>query len=107
MKKTQTDEFFSIVTIRWNAIQAYFMGNIEMCIKYLENALTLAKDLKQPTWVINDILIDLRNQQIRRLSHAQGVSASTKSYIMGKCESDPNYVVRMVCSEEMRTKSKR
>ena len=64
LKKTQTDEFFSIVTIRWNAIQAYFMGNIEMCIKYLENALTLAIDLKQPTWVINDILIDLRNQQI-------------------------------------------
>ena len=49
----------------------------------------------------------IKNSILRRLSHAQGVSASTKSYIMGKCESDPNYVVRMVCSEEMRTKSKR
>ena len=39
---------------------------------------------------------------MRRINKSKGVSDSVKEYIMNKCKSDPNYVVRMVCSEEMR-----
>ena len=62
LKKYQTAEYYKIVEIRWKAIQAYFLNNIDECIKYLDSALQLAKENKQPTWVINDILIDQRNQ---------------------------------------------
>ena len=51
-----------ITEIRWNAIQEYFLGNVEKCINYLNEALTLAKKQDQPLWVVQDILIDLRNQ---------------------------------------------
>lgn len=64
LKKNQTDCYSSLVAVRWEAIQAYFMGDVDSCIKHLEKALALARELKQPSWVINDILIDLRNQQI-------------------------------------------
>lgn len=62
LKTQQTDEHFQIVRIRWQAIQAHFAGDIEKCMVYLNEALTLAKETGQPTWVIKDILIDLRNQ---------------------------------------------
>ena len=64
IKEMQADEHFQITQIRWQAIQAYFMGNIEKCVEHLENALALARQTNQPTWVIKDILVDLRNQRI-------------------------------------------
>ena len=63
LKKIQTDEYFKIVEGRWKAIQAYFMGNVSECIEHLENVRAIAQKTNQPLWVINDILIDLRNQQ--------------------------------------------
>lgn len=62
IKVQQTDEFYRIVQMRWQAIQDYFLGNIDKCIIHLKAALECAKELNQPTWVIKDILIDLRNQ---------------------------------------------
>ncbi len=62
LKTQQDDEHYQIVQIRWQAIQAYFVGDIEKCVEHLETALDLAKKTAQPTWVIKDILIDLRNQ---------------------------------------------
>lgn len=62
LKAQQDDEHYQIVQIRWQAIQAYFAGDIEKCVEHLETALDLAKKTAQPTWVIKDILIDLRNQ---------------------------------------------
>lgn len=62
IKSQQADEFYRIVQMRWQAIQDYFLGNIERCIKHLEAALEYARETNQPTWVIKDILIDLRNQ---------------------------------------------
>ncbi len=63
--KEQQDEAYSrIVEFRWKAIQDYFLGDIGKCVHYLEEALALAKEMDQPTWVIQDILIDLRNQQL-------------------------------------------
>ena len=64
IKETQEEEYFQITQIRWQAIQAYFTGNIEKCVEHLESALALARETNQPTWVIKDILVDLRNQRI-------------------------------------------
>ena len=64
IKEQQDEAFFKITEIRWNAIQEYFLGNVEKCINYLNEALTLAKKQDQPLWVVQDILIDLRNQEL-------------------------------------------
>lgn len=63
LKSIQEEEYFKIVSLRWNSIQAYFSGYIEKCIEYLKKALKTAKETNQPSWVIKDILIDLRNQE--------------------------------------------
>lgn len=62
LKEQQDNDYHQIVQIRWQAIQAYFAGDIEKCVEHLEAALSLAKETAQPIWVIKDILIDLRNQ---------------------------------------------
>lgn len=62
LKAQQDDGHYQVVQIRWKAIQAYFSGNVEKCIEHLETALNLAKETNQPTWIIQDILVDLRNQ---------------------------------------------
>ena len=66
LKAQQDDEHYQIVQIRWQAIQAYYEGDIEKCVEYLEAALSLAKETSQPTWVVKDILVDLRNQHWTR-----------------------------------------
>ncbi len=62
LKAQQDDEYYQIVQIRWQAIQAHFSGDAEKCVEYLEMALNLAKETNQPTWVIKDILVDLCNE---------------------------------------------
>ena len=66
LKAQQDDGHYQVVQIRWQAIQAYFAGDIEKCVEHLESALNLAKETNQPTWVIKDILVDLRNQHWTR-----------------------------------------
>lgn len=62
LRTQQDDEHYQVVRIRWQAIQAYFAGDVEKCVEYLETALNLAKELNQPAWIIKDILVDMRNQ---------------------------------------------
>ncbi|WP_370810145.1 hypothetical protein [Anaerobutyricum hallii] len=62
LKELHNDDSFKIVSLRWQAIQSYFMDNIEDSVKQLTEALNIAKLTEQPTWIIQDILIDLRNQ---------------------------------------------
>ena len=64
LKKHQTEEYHSTVMKRWDAIQAYFSGNLEDCVDCLKEALEITNKNKLPDWVINDILIDLRNQKM-------------------------------------------
>lgn len=56
-----TDDSFQVVESRWKAIQAYFSGDIQKSIEYLEKSLQTAKESGRPGWVIKDILVDLRN----------------------------------------------
>lgn len=62
LKVEQSNEYFEIVELRWKAIQSYYLDDVEKCIEYLQKALGKAKESKQLTWVIKDILIDIRNQ---------------------------------------------
>ena len=62
LKVQQDDGHYQIVQIRWQAIQAHFSGDVERCVEYLKAALNIAKETNQPTWVIKDILVDLRNE---------------------------------------------
>lgn len=62
LKSMQDKEIFNVVSLRWQAIQSYFNGKIDDSVKHLSDALKIAKDTKQPSWIIKDILIDLRNQ---------------------------------------------
>ena len=62
LKALQSDNYFPIVQLRWQAIQAYFLGDVAKCVEHLESALKLAKETNQPTWVIKDLLVDRRNQ---------------------------------------------
>ena len=62
VKTLQEEAHYQVVQIRWQAIQAYFAGDIEKCVECLDAALKLAKDTGLPTWLIKDILVDLRNQ---------------------------------------------
>lgn len=64
LKEVQDETYFNVVNLRWMAIQSYFLNDIPKCIDYLKKACDLAKQNSQPTWIIQDILIDLRNQQI-------------------------------------------
>ena len=66
IKAQQDDGHYQVVQLRWQAIQEYFAGNIEKCVEHLDTALSLAKETNQPTWVIKDILVDLRNQYWNR-----------------------------------------
>ena len=63
LKSMQSPSFHKVVSIRWQAIQAYFEGDVSKCVLLLTTALKEAQDSKQQTWLIQDILIDLRNQQ--------------------------------------------
>ena len=64
LKGYQTSEHYQVIKIRWQAIQAYFSNDVKHCVEYLETALQKAKETNRSTWIIKDILIDLRNQQL-------------------------------------------
>lgn len=61
LAEEQDEDYHSLVCQRWNAIQAYYLGKVDGAIKLLEGALRQAKNQSKPDWVIQDILIDLRN----------------------------------------------
>ncbi len=49
---------------RWDAIRQYHLGNINEALKAEEEALNSAKRCNEPSWIINDILIDCRNLEL-------------------------------------------
>jgi hypothetical protein len=62
LKKHQPNEYFTAVSKRWDAIQAYYLGDLQSTVALLQDALNYAKMMQLPDWFIKDILIDLRNQ---------------------------------------------
>lgn len=61
LEKLQDPEYLAIVKIRWSAIFAFYRDDIDSCIAELEKAYKEAEEKKVSAWVLQDILIDVRN----------------------------------------------
>lgn len=61
IKEYQSEHQFVVTSKRLDAIQAQYLGETETCLVELEEALNIAKERSLPSWIINDILVDLRN----------------------------------------------
>lgn len=68
LKEQQTDEYYQIVQMRWQAIQAFYMRGVEKCVAQLENALKIAKESNQPTFRGRML------QKIRNITHIRNKS---------------------------------
>lgn len=64
IEKHQTSQHFAVTKKRYEAIRAYYSGEQEICINKLDEALEIAKQNSLSEWLIKDILIDLRNQDM-------------------------------------------
>lgn len=64
IEKHQTSQHFTVTKKRYEAIKAYYSGDQETCISKLDEALQIAKQNCSSEWLIKDILIDLRNQDM-------------------------------------------
>lgn len=104
LKAQQDETYFSIVSIRWQAIQSHFLGDIEKCIEYLEDALKLSKDTFQPSWVIQDILIDLRNEHWVYNTANNCFSESSAQKELDEIEENVNYPVLDRINESLQEK---
>lgn len=61
LEKLQSEKLHKVVVNRWKAIECYWNDDLDKCIKYKEKALDIAKENALPDWIVQDILIDLRN----------------------------------------------
>lgn len=64
LKSLQSDNLYSVVHHRWEAIQNYWSNDFSKCIDSLNSALMEAKGCNLPEWILQDILIDIRNVTI-------------------------------------------
>lgn len=104
LKSYQTEKHYRIVEIRWKAVQAYFSGNIEQCINYLNDALVLARDTDRPAWIINDILIDQRNQHLTLCAINNQYTQSDAQQELDKSEDKVYYPILDRLYESLREK---
>ena len=93
LEEKQNDDFHSVVKLRWDAIQKYYSGNVDECIASIENAFEIASKSNQPMWLIQDILIDLRNQKsvIDTLNNTFSESKAQKQ--LNECEEQVFYPI--------------
>ena len=54
---------------------------------------------RQLVSLIDSESVYIKNLIVRNIHKVKGITDSTKEYILSKCSHDPNYVVRMVCSQ--------
>ncbi|RDU24173.1 hypothetical protein [Anaerosacchariphilus polymeriproducens] len=93
LEEKQNDDFHSVVQLRWDAIQKFFSGNVEKCIESLDKALSIARNNNQPMWLIQDILIDLRNQKSVLDTMNNTFSESEAQKQLNECEEQLFYPV--------------
>ena len=65
IKQLHKGNMQKLVAIRYEAVKAYFSGDLSNCIKKLEEAVEFIKSCKNiPHWLLNDVAIDLRHAQL-------------------------------------------
>ena len=104
LKSMQDKEVFNVVSLRWQAIQSYFNGKIDDSVKHLSDALKIAKDTKQPSWIIKDILIDLRNQHWELCEQKNTYFESEAQKELDESQDELYYPVIDRCSESLQEK---
>jgi len=57
------DELKYLIESRLNALEKYFLGEYNNCIKFLNEIFEYAINNNIPNWIINDIAIDIRNTE--------------------------------------------
>lgn len=62
LKDWHEADVYEVITVRWRAIEYYYAGDLNRCIENLKVAYEKAKSKKLSPWLIQDILIDLRNK---------------------------------------------
>lgn len=63
--KLHIGEVQKLVLMRYDAIESYFRGEMDICLKKLEECIELCVEHTDiPKWLMNDVAIDLRNMQI-------------------------------------------
>jgi len=77
LDKIQSIDLHTLVSTRWKAIQQYYLGKVDSAIGILkEICIQEEVDNKLPTWLFNDILIDLRNMEIKQ-NNANNIMSSS------------------------------
>ena len=104
LKSMQDKEVFNVVCLRWQAIQSYFKGKIDDSVKHLSDALKIAKDTKLPSWIIKDILIDLRNQHWELCEQKNTYFESEAQKELDESQDELYYPVIDRCSESLQEK---
>ncbi len=66
LEEIQSRELHKVVVERWKAIQYYWLDNLDKAIECENQALLFARELKLPNWLVQDILIDLRNLHVHK-----------------------------------------
>jgi len=61
VKKEHDASIATVVEHRINAIAAYWRGNLKECLGFLEKAYAAAEENSAPSWMRNDLAIDLRH----------------------------------------------
>ncbi|MEN6471471.1 MAG: hypothetical protein ABFC62_08390 [Clostridiaceae bacterium] len=64
IEKHQTSQQFIVTKKRYEAIKEYYSGDQETCINKLDEALQIARQNCLSEWIVKDILVDLRNQDV-------------------------------------------
>lgn len=67
------DAYLEVVSLRYKAIKAYMRGDRIDCITCLEMALAKAEERDIAEWLVKDIILDLRNQEILRAEEVSKV----------------------------------
>lgn len=104
LSQLQDKNYFNVVNLRWKAVQSYFNSDIDKCIEYLQEALSAAKNANLPSWVIKDILIDLRNQHYEFCSEKNIYSESEAQKELDASEDELYYPIIDRCNETLQEK---
>ncbi len=81
LKLEMDDSLYSVVELRWKAIQSYWLDNLDKVLMYLNQAFKLAKEINMPDWLIQDILIDIRNTENLRGIHNNQLVPKTEAQL--------------------------
>lgn len=80
IQNDQQESIKDIIEARLDAVNHYFMGNLGDCVKKIKEAYNMAKiGTNIPQWLLNDIVIDIRNVNIMDGTLKNGFSFDTSA----------------------------